>query len=107
MRRSIGGIGLLFVTLATLGILAPRTPVAYAAKSTALKHMTGTVVAVDPQANTVTVERSAKMHHTRRVFNVRPDAAGVLAQLTPGQHVSVQYERDHGRLTADAITPRS
>jgi Cu/Ag efflux protein CusF len=104
MRKTIGALGLLAVTMTTLGIVAPHVTPAYAAKRT-IKQLTGTVVGVDTQANTVTVEHAGKLRHTRRVFNVAPDAAGVLGQLKPGERVTVKYERDHGNLTAESITP--
>ena len=104
MRKTIGALGLLAVTMTTLGIVGPHTTPAYAAKR-ATKQLTGTIAAVDTQANTVTVEHAGKLRHTRHVFNVAPDAAGVLGQLKAGERVTVKYERDHGKLTAESITP--
>jgi Cu/Ag efflux protein CusF len=103
MRKTIGALGLLAVTMTTLGIVAPHVTPVYAAKRT-MKQMTGTIAAVDTQANTVTLEHAGKLRHSRRVFNVAPEAAAALRQLKPGERVTVKYERDHGKLTAESIT---
>lgn len=90
MRKSIGAIGLLAVTLSTLGVVPSHTAAAYAAKRATTRQLTGTVVAVDEQAKTLTMEHAGKLRRTRRVFNVDPAAAAALGQLKPGQQVTVQ-----------------
>jgi Cu/Ag efflux protein CusF len=104
MRRTIGAFGLLAPVIIALAVVGTHVTAAYAAKR-GMRHVTGTVVAVDEQAKTVTVEHAGKRGSNRHTFVVEPAGAGVLGQLKPGDRVTVRYEREHGKLTAKAIIP--
>jgi Cu/Ag efflux protein CusF len=104
MRRTIGALGLLATVIMALALAGPQVTAAYTAKR-GMRHVTGTVVAVDEQAKTLRVEHAGKRGSIRDTFVVEPDAVAMLGQLKPGDRVTVRYAREHGKLTAEAITP--
>jgi Cu/Ag efflux protein CusF len=104
MRRTIGAFSLLATVIIALAIVGLHVTTAYAA-TRGMRHVTGTVDAVDEQAKTVTVGHAGRWGKTQDTFVVEPDATGALGQLKPGDRVTVRYVRKHGKLTAEAITP--
>ena len=63
------------------------------------KEASGEVVSANPSMKTLVVKSSGG----QMSFDVRDSAAGDLANIKPGDRVTVQYTEDGGKITAEAI----
>ena len=72
-----------------------------ASKTPSTKHMTGTVVSVDPSAKTLTVKHGLRSKEA--TLTVDDTAAAQLSDLKPGDKVKVSYVADGQQMTAKQI----
>jgi Cu/Ag efflux protein CusF len=63
----------------------------------------GEVVAVDQAAKTVTIKFMVQSKPREATFSVEEQAAPTLADLKPGDHVRVGYNKEQGQLIAHSI----
>lgn len=67
-------------------------------------NLTGEVVSVDTGVRRMTVKQSGSFTSEEITFAVAEPVAPVLAELQPGDRVTVGYVRAHGHLIARAIS---
>jgi hypothetical protein len=68
-----------------------------------VRHLTGTVVSVNEEAKTVTVKPTRRKAH-EQTFEMDKAGAATLANLKPGERVTISYIESAGHLTAESIT---